>query len=366
MSAAASVGHPNTGLFSSEDKLRRIETMIAQEQYDLARGPVAILKGFVSLPEEEKQRIEAAEAILNKHKVESDQRKQKKFARTQRLLNNDPNSRVTELIELTQMRQVVRSGPDKLLRQMIQRLAKEDLANGAEDVIDIVANGWFKLKQNGKIIGLHRSLVDENSEKAKPLRSWLFRARVVQGDMDAAFQQFVNNPDIFVGAVDPYYIEAVLKYAISTDLEAADRVIRAISKTKLRERFSESVDVLSNEKTRDFIGACLDVSGRPRGSFGKIQNHNNAIRFNLGYNARFEDASQQLSDINEQELKILSFGCSSGEELSLLKKKFPNAKIYGCDIDIYSLSRAHHRLQGFGEHLPAVIKIFCCACFIEL
>ena len=35
----------------------------------------------------------------------------------------------------------------------------------------------------------------------------------------------------------------------------------------------------------------------------------------------------------DADLKILSFGCSTGEELKLLSRLFPNAKLYGCDHD---------------------------------
>ena len=39
-------------------------------------------------------------------------------------------------------------------------------------------------------------------------------------------------------------------------------------------------------------------------------------------------------------LKILSFGCSTGEELATLRLLFPGAKLYGCDIDWHSLEAA--------------------------
>jgi SAM-dependent methyltransferase len=49
--------------------------------------------------------------------------------------------------------------------------------------------------------------------------------------------------------------------------------------------------------------------------------------------------------------KILSFGCSTGEELTTLRKYFPNAEICGCDINRYSLSVARERARAAGATL---------------
>jgi SAM-dependent methyltransferase len=43
---------------------------------------------------------------------------------------------------------------------------------------------------------------------------------------------------------------------------------------------------------------------------------------------------------NDQDLSILSFGCSTGEELASLRLLFPKARLYGCDIDWYNLQAA--------------------------
>ena len=40
-------------------------------------------------------------------------------------------------------------------------------------------------------------------------------------------------------------------------------------------------------------------------------------------------------------LKILSFGCSTGEEAFLLKRLFPQATVFGCDVDWDALKRAN-------------------------
>ncbi len=42
----------------------------------------------------------------------------------------------------------------------------------------------------------------------------------------------------------------------------------------------------------------------------------------------------------DDNLAILSFGCSTGEELSTLRALFPNARLFGCDIDWLNLRMA--------------------------
>ena len=44
-------------------------------------------------------------------------------------------------------------------------------------------------------------------------------------------------------------------------------------------------------------------------------------------------------------LSILSFGCATGEEIATVRMLFPNARMYGCDIDWHSL-RAARALLG--------------------
>jgi hypothetical protein len=45
-------------------------------------------------------------------------------------------------------------------------------------------------------------------------------------------------------------------------------------------------------------------------------------------------------------LRILSFGCSTGEELSTLRRYFPRASLFGCDIKADVVAKAHERLNG--------------------
>lgn len=42
----------------------------------------------------------------------------------------------------------------------------------------------------------------------------------------------------------------------------------------------------------------------------------------------------------DKDLSILSFGCSTGEELLTIRTLFPNASLFGCDIDWHSLQAA--------------------------
>ena len=55
----------------------------------------------------------------------------------------------------------------------------------------------------------------------------------------------------------------------------------------------------------------------------------------------FEFCKQYFN--SDTPIKILSFGCSTGEEIITLKKYFPNAIIYGCDINKKSLKFAQQK-----------------------
>lgn len=43
---------------------------------------------------------------------------------------------------------------------------------------------------------------------------------------------------------------------------------------------------------------------------------------------------------SDRDLSILSFGCSTGEELLSMKALFPGARLFGCDVDWYNLMKA--------------------------
>lgn len=51
-------------------------------------------------------------------------------------------------------------------------------------------------------------------------------------------------------------------------------------------------------------------------------------------------AQRKGSDLSQGRLKILSFGCSNGAELSSLRAYFPDAQLYGCDVNADALRAA--------------------------
>lgn len=76
-----------------------------------------------------------------------------------------------------------------------------------------------------------------------------------------------------------------------------------------------------------------------------VQLHNDSIpALNLGYSTRFEEAQRHVAKRGlKRPLRVLSFGCSVGNEVGLLKQAFPGAQIYGCDVDEASLRIAQSR-----------------------
>lgn len=63
---------------------------------------------------------------------------------------------------------------------------------------------------------------------------------------------------------------------------------------------------------------------------------------------------------SDRDLSILSFGCSTGEELLSMKALFPNARLYGCDLDWQSLMKARallgHDAQLFTSSDSAILS----------
>ena len=53
------------------------------------------------------------------------------------------------------------------------------------------------------------------------------------------------------------------------------------------------------------------------------------------YPQLFDALAERLSGIEAP--RILSFGCSTGEEVLTLKAHFPGAEVFGCDIDWFNL-----------------------------
>lgn len=55
---------------------------------------------------------------------------------------------------------------------------------------------------------------------------------------------------------------------------------------------------------------------------------------------RFPKIMESAKQLKPDARRILSFGCSTGEECQALAKTFPSAEIVGVDIDSYSIDRA--------------------------
>src|SRR5262245_40070421 len=60
------------------------------------------------------------------------------------------------------------------------------------------------------------------------------------------------------------------------------------------------------------------------------------------YPELFRAASQQMPDAT----RILSYGCSTGEECATLTRYFPAAEIVGTDINLWSLARARKHFSS--------------------
>ena len=68
--------------------------------------------------------------------------------------------------------------------------------------------------------------------------------------------------------------------------------------------------------------------------------------------------------------RVLSFGCSTGEEIQSLAKRFPKAELVGVDIDHYAIERARkaNKLPNayFHDDLGALGKFDVITCFMVL
>jgi len=61
------------------------------------------------------------------------------------------------------------------------------------------------------------------------------------------------------------------------------------------------------------------------------------------YPELFEEASKALVNFNDDEISILSYGCSTGEECFSLRKYFANSDIIGADINRRNLTKAEKK-----------------------
>ncbi len=78
--------------------------------------------------------------------------------------------------------------------------------------------------------------------------------------------------------------------------------------------------------------------------FYKEQHQLTSVTYNNRYPKLFSE-SARITSLN-QDSKVLSFGCSTGEECFAIKKTFPSAKIIGVDINKTNLKRAVNTNQN--------------------
>ena len=83
-------------------------------------------------------------------------------------------------------------------------------------------------------------------------------------------------------------------------------------------------------------------TGRPMAPLEQLQTNNRTF---LGRHWQEHSVLSRMFSAHHG-LRILSFGCSTGEELVSLQALFPGAEIFGCDVDWYSLQKARALLSG--------------------
>ena len=92
------------------------------------------------------------------------------------------------------------------------------------------------------------------------------------------------------------------------------------------------------------------------------------------YPLLFRESKRYFLNQQREEIKILSFGCSSGEEVYSLGKYFPKANIFGTDMNLWCLEQCikkypndrfafHHRNSPEFIHSDSFDAIFCLSVF---
>ncbi|MEI6137639.1 MAG: class I SAM-dependent methyltransferase [Mariniphaga sp.] len=111
------------------------------------------------------------------------------------------------------------------------------------------------------------------------------------------------------------------------------------------------------------------------GSFSRNNLHQRAtFTINNRYPLVFEKCTEYFSSRNNIYPKILSFGCSTGEEVFSLGEYFPQAKIIGVDINSWCIRQCkkmsrnsnfsfYNRISRTFEILTDFDAIFCMAVF---
>ena len=110
-------------------------------------------------------------------------------------------------------------------------------------------------------------------------------------------------------------------------------------------------------------------------SFSRNSQHQRStFTLNNRYPLVFQKCTEYFTDQNNTEPKILSFGCSTGEEVFTLGEYFPQAKIIGVDINSWCIRQCkkmsrnpnfsfHNRESREFEFLAEFDAIFCMAVF---
>lgn len=85
---------------------------------------------------------------------------------------------------------------------------------------------------------------------------------------------------------------------------------------------------------------------------------------------RFPKMMESAKQMKPDARRILSFGCSTGEEVFSLASTFPDAEIVGVDLDYYSISRARKQNKEnrvyFHTEVGATGKYDLVTCFMVL
>lgn len=85
---------------------------------------------------------------------------------------------------------------------------------------------------------------------------------------------------------------------------------------------------------------------------------------------RFPILYQRAQELQPNAKRVLSLGCSTGEEIIALAEKFPNAELYGVDIDHYSIqtARRNNKLPNayFFDQVEGLGQFDLITCFMVL
>lgn len=94
--------------------------------------------------------------------------------------------------------------------------------------------------------------------------------------------------------------------------------------------------------------ARLAVTAEGRGVLWTRLRHRNEIHQTTAYTCeeRYPELFDLAAKLAPEVQRILSFGCSTGEELTALRRRFPNAEIVGAEINPRSRRIAQRRVRS--------------------